>query len=440
MKVKLLLVVIVFFVILICNNAKAYNLNDAVITVLQNNEEIQGAKKKLETEILKKPKVATEFLPNIALELNQTFHDNRNFNDSSKPIKYHQGSLILRIEQEIYSGGSTIAKIAAVDAEINVAYQEYTKMLNGVVYKTIQAYQNVLTARESVKVQIQNTAMAEKNVKKAKVAVKLGADTKTSLYLAEASFSEVKSRLEDYKVQQVQAEAYFKYYVGEEAPEKMEGINLKKYKEVPTLKDFKALVSQKNPDIIEVKNRLKASKQGINIATSELMPKVSLFGQILKQDGPIYKGVGRGLSQIRNDGDTYGIRMTIPVFSRGLGYINISEARKEEKMFEHNLRNTVYAIQAETTSTWNNYISSDNIYNLLRKAEENYYKTYLSIQTEFDVGAKTISEVIKRQQDYNHSTIVRLQKEQESKLALFKIYKLIGNLPQVIKNSASVVK
>ena len=440
MKVKLLLIVIVFFVILICNNAKAYNLNDAVITVLQNNEEIQGAKKKLETEILKKPKVATEFLPNIALELNQTFHDNRNFNDSSKPIKYHQGSLILRIEQEIYSGGSTIAKIAAADAEINVAYQEYTKMLNEVVYKTIQAYQNVLTAKESVKVQIQNTAMAEKNVKKAKVAVKLGADTKTSLYLAEASFSEVKSRLEDYKVQQVQAEAYFKYYVGEEAPEKMEGINLKKYKEVPTLKDFKALVSQKNPDIIEAKNRLKASKQGINIATSELMPKVSLFGQILRQDGPVYKEVGRGLSQIRNDGDTYGIRMTIPVFSRGLGYINISEARKKEKMFEHNLRNTVYAIQAETTSTWNNYISSDNIYNLLRKAEENYYKTYLSIQTEFDVGAKTISEVIKRQQDYNHSTIVRLQKEQESKLALFKIYKLIGSLPQVIKNSASVVK
>ena len=437
MKVKLLLIMIVFFVILICNNAKAYNLNDAVITVLQNNEEIQGAKKKLETEILKKPKVATEFLPNIALELNQTFHDNRNFNDSSKPIKYHQGSLILRIEQGIYSGGSTIAKIAAA-AEINVAYQEYTKMLNEVVYKTIQAYQNVLTARESVKVQIQNTAMAEKNVKKAKVAVKLGADTKTSLYLAEASFSEVKSRLEDYKVQQVQAEAYFKYYVGEEAPEKMEGINLKKYKEVPTLKDFKALVSQKNPDIIEAKNRLKASKQGINIATSELMPKVSLFGQILRQDGTFrYRDTAL---QIRSDGDTYGIRMTIPVFSRGLGYINISEARKKEKMFEHNLRNTVYAIQAETTSTWNNYISSDNIYNLLRKAEENYYKTYLSIQTEFDVGAKTISEVIKRQQDYNHSTIVRLQKEQESKLALFKIYKLIGSLPQVIKNSASVVK
>ena len=443
MKSKLLLILAILFVGLLCNNVRAYNLNDAVVGTLQNNEKIKVAKKKLEITILEKPKAAAEFLPNISVELNQTFYQNRNFKNPMIPqqsmqkyTKRHQGSLIWHIEQEIYSGGSTIAKIAAADAEVNAAYQNYTKELNEVVYNTVQVYQGVLTTRECVRVQSQNVDMAAKNVEKAKISVQSGAETKTSLYLAKATLDEMKSMLEEYKVQQIDAEAALQFYVGEEVPEKMEPIDLKKY-EAPIFKDFKALVSQKNPEILAAKNMLKASKQGVNIAASGLMPKIGLFGQALRQDGPVYNDSGQ---QMRRDGNTYGIRMTVPIFNRGLNYINISEARKREKYAEHILKNTLNKAQTDITSTWQNYISSDSVYKSSRQAEENYYKTYLSMKAEFEVGAKTIFDVIQRQKDYNYHTITRLRKEQDNKLALFKIYRLIGNLPQIIKGDNPVIK
>lgn len=433
MKFKLFPILTLLFVSFICSNAKAYSLNDAVVAVLQNNEKIKAAKKKLEIEILKKPKVMTEFLPSVSAELNQTFHENRNFNDSSKPMKYHQGSLIWSVEQEIYSGGSTIAKMLAADAEINIAYQEYASTLNEVIYQIIQIYQNILTTRELFRTQAQNVEMTSKHVEKAAIAVKSGAETKTSLHYAKANFADMKSRLEDYKVQQKEAEAYFQAYVGEVAPEKMELIDLKKHK-VPTLEAFKVLVSQKNPDILKAKNTLKASRHGISIATAELMPKIALFGKAVRQDGPsFYKGDnmfnGR---QIRQDGNTYGVKMSIPVFSKGLGYINISEARKKEKLSAHNLKNALNTIQATITDTWEHYISSDSIYHLSCKAEENYHQTYLSMQAEFDVGARTIINVIEKQKEYNFHTLERLGKEQKRVMALFKIYQTIGNLHQVI--------
>ena len=444
MKPKLLFVLAIFFVGFLCNNVKAYSLNDAVVATLQNNEKIKAAKKELEIAILSKPKVVAEFLPNISVELNQTFHKNRNFpslqqQPTQKYIRYHQGSLIWYIEQEIYSGGSTIAKIAAADAEINAAYQTYNKKLNEVIYYTIQVYQSVLTSRECVKVQTQNVDIAAKHVEKAKIKVNTGEETKTSLYLAKAAVAEMKSMLEEYKTQQIEVEAYFQFYIGEEVPEKIETIDLKKYK-VPIFKDFKALVSQKNPEILTARSTLKASKQGINIAASGLMPKISLFGQILRQDGPTHLGDNLLNSQIRKDGDTYGIKMIVPIFNRGLNYISISEARKKEKYAEHALKDTLNKVQADTTSTWQRYISSGSVYDSSRQAEENHYKTYLSMKAEFEVGAKTIFDVIQRQKEYNSNTIVRLKKEHENRLALFKIYQLIGNLPQTIKSDDPVIK
>ena len=42
-------------------------------------------------------------------------------------------------------------------------------------------------------------------------------------------------------------------------------------------------------------------------------------------------------------------------------------------------------------------------------------------------------EVINRQNDYNISTLQRLQKEMLHKLSSFEIYKLVGNLPKIIE-------
>ncbi|WP_236870417.1 TolC family protein [Candidatus Bandiella numerosa] len=417
------------------NYVGAYSLKDAVNSTLLNNEQLQMSKKKLEIAILEKPKAATEFLPSIGATLNKTFYNPSNTKDYNGQSSFNKELFGLNIQQDIFTGGSTIAKIAQADAKINAAYQEYNKALNEILLNTIKSYQNVLTSRELVKVQQTNVNMAQKSLEKAEITVKTGAETKTSLFLAKANLASMKSNLEDYLVGRTQAESSFQYYVGEEAPKIMEQIDVKKYAKIKSFDEFKVLVNTQNSDLIRVKNELKAAKQGVNLAASELLPNVNLFANSSRpkySDNNPFKG-----SDLK--GNTYGVGVNVPLLYRGgVQYLNISEAKKKSKSAEFSARDVINKIQSQAISVWNQYISSENIYTSSRVAEDNFYQTYLSTQSEFDVGAKTLIDVINRQRDYNNNVIQRLSKEKDYKISLFETYNLVGSLPKIMQSSEEV--
>ena len=416
--------------------AQAYSLNDAINSALINNDKIQAAKKKLEIAILAKPKAMTDFLPNVSAVFNKTFSNPDNLKDQKGnpiPSSFNNSSFTFAIEQDIFTGGSTIAKLAAADAEINAAYQEYNKALNDTILNSIQSYQDVLTQRELVRVQKENVNMAQKSVEKATITVKTGAETKTSLFMAKANLAAMKSSLEDYLVQKNQAESSFQYLIGEEAPKELDMIDIKKYPKIDNFDKLKIMVNVQNPDLLVAKNKLKSSKQGINIQASELLPKVSLFAN--RSTNKYSDNFPTNLNQTAN-GNTYGIKVAIPLlYKGGVQYLNISEAKKSSKFYEYSLKDITSNIQAQMSNIWKTYISSENIYKSSLSSEDSYYQTYLSTQSEFDVGAKTLMDVINRQRDYNSAIIARLQKENQHKLSLFKVYNLIGNLPKVISES-----
>ena len=443
---KIIILIIIFSVNI--NFTKAYNLNDAINSTLINNDQIQVAKKTLEITILAKPKAMTEFLPDVNAQLNKTFTnpDSLTIKDPKNPSgpsttipgSFNKSSFTFGIEQDIFTGGSTIAKLAAADAEINAAYQAYNKSLNEIILNAITSYQNVLTIRELVRVQKENVDMAQKSVEKATITVKTGAETKTSLFMAKASLAAMKSNLEDYLVQQNQAESSYLYLIGEEAPKKMDMIDVKKYPKIDSFDKLKIMVNAQNPDLLAIKNKLKASKQLINIQASGLLPRVSLFANRSNN-----KYSDSTPDQYKNgfNGNTYGIKMSIPLlYKGGVQYLNISEAKKKSKQTEYSLKDTINNVNFKISDVWKTYISSENIYKSYLSSEDNYYKTYLSTQSEFDVGAKTLMDVINRQKDYNTAIINRLQKEKDYKLSSFKIYNLIGNLPQVISQNSLLKK
>jgi outer membrane protein len=416
--------------------AGAYSLKDAVNSALLNNEGLQIEKKKLEIAILEKPKAATEFLPNINVGLNKSFYNpDTPINGQSS---FNKESFELSIQQDIFTGGSTIARIAAADAKINSAYQAYNKTLNETILKTIQYYQGVLMYRELIKVQQTNVDMAQKSVEKATITVKTGAETKTSLFSAKANLASMKSDLEEYSVGKIQTESNFQYLVGEEAPKIMEQIDITAYTKIKDFDEFTTLVNTQNPDLIKAKSDFKASKQGINIAAAALLPHVNLFANASR---PKYSDNTPGSMKTGFEGNTYGIGVNIPLlYKGGIQYLEISEAKKRSKATEFSVRDVVCKIRSDAVSTWNKYISSDSIYESARVSEDNYYQTYTSAQAEFDVGARTIMSVIEVQKKYNASTLDRLQKEAKYKVSLFEIYNLIGNLPKVIQNSEVLKK
>ena len=402
---------------------QAHNLDDTLHYTILNNNQLQIAKKKLEITILEKPKVITEFFPNIYSELSKQSVNSNNQN-------FLKESLSFIMQQDIFTGGSTIAKLATVDASINSSYQMYNKVLNKVILETIQNYQLILTLRKLVLVQKINVDIASQSVEKAMVRVKTGAETKTSLFIAKTSLANTKSDLESFLIQDTNLAISFKYFVGINPPNNLKQINMRKYQKIRGLDTLELLTKNQNPDLIKVKNDLKASKGSVSIAASLLLPKVSLFINSSKT-----RSFSERLSLYEKDhkGSTYGIRIQIPVlYKGGIQYLHISEAKKKCILHEVAFNFMKDNVEKEMNKLWIQYIANKNIYKLARLSEYNCYQTYVNAQTEFHYGAKTLLEVINKQSDYNLSIIKRLQKEKDYKISLFEAYNIAGYLPKMI--------
>ncbi|MFQ3307206.1 MAG: outer membrane protein, partial [Candidatus Midichloriaceae bacterium] len=164
----------------------AYDINDAVKLALQNSEGLKAQRKKLEITMLSKPKAITGFLPSISANLSHNRYEDKA--DSLQKTNNYNG-LVINIEQEIFAGGGSIAKIAASNASINSAYQEYLESFNDLMLKAVKSYQNVVTSRKIVNVQKENVKMSKKNVEKSRIAVKAGAERKSALLVAKAELS-----------------------------------------------------------------------------------------------------------------------------------------------------------------------------------------------------------------------------------------------------------
>ena len=428
-KKHLKIIILLIPFVLCISNVKAYDIKDAINIMISKNNQLNIAKRKLEIAFIQKPKVITEFLPNVLIEINKTFYNSQN---STKLSSYDKELLIIALEQEILSGGSTIAKIIASEISLSSVYQEYNKALNNLILKVIELYQKVLCTREMVKIQGKSVDIARKNIEKSKLQVRIGGETKDSIFRAKSELATLESNLESFILQQRQAELYFRYYVGQDAPKLMNSINIRKYSMVATMTILKKLVNSQNSDLIIYHNNLNYSKQSINMATSALLPKISIFVNKLSSH---YHNSIDSVKEILNFRN-YGIKMQIPLFYKGgVQYLSILEAKKISSKQEAVLKDIISRVQTETHDLWYHHMSEKNMFKIANIAEDNARSSYLSVQDEFIAGAKLITDIIKRQYDYNNCIIARLKQESHYILSLFKIYNLSSTLSGIMNKT-----
>ena len=415
-------------------NAFAFNLQDAVNAAIENNQQLAAAKKNLEKEVLATSEAATEFLPNINLDFKRDKNSLTNSDDINSPandhLGYYKNNLKLNVEQVLFSGFGTVNKLAASNAQVKQAYENYFHTLNEIIFNVISSYQQVISYRNIVKINDENIQMATKSLNSTNKAVKNGADTVSTLYLAEAELSRVKSEKDSFTIRLVEAEQNFKYLAGIDIPAAITPIDLDFYKSFDNFNDFITLVYQ---NIHNIKSKYHASKTKENIVKaniSNLSPRVSAYFSSSKLSG-FDSAKARSLGEY--DNNTVGLNVTVPIFYRGgAHYVAISKAKKDHQASKFDYEDTQARVDAEAQSSWKKYISAGSMLKQSKESEEKYYKSYESFSAEHKLGSQTIVNVINAQRDFNIAAIKRIQNEMEYKTNLFNLYKLIGSLPELM--------
>ena len=411
---------------------RAHNVQKTINYVFQNNEKVQLVKKNLELAILEKYKLITELLPDINSETTTNWYKiyklylHEPIINNFDRITVRQHSMSFTIEQEIFSGGSTILKFIVLNNDINIIYQEYNKLLNDIIFKCLQYYQNIISIRKLLKIQKENILIGRKIFHKI-INIENSNNNDYSIILIKTNMNSVQNNFKILIKQHEEINEIFKYYTGNELPRVIQRINKSFFNDIPSNRQkYKIKYYRNNIELNILKNNLKNNKSINNINICYIFPKVTIFSNQNFNNKRINNFIQEKKRLLYSN---WGIKIFFPIFSKGgAQYINIKENRIKNVQSKYTIKEVTKIIKSKINSFWEIYMDKKNLYIKSIKIENIYYKIYLKSKLEFFIGEKSLISTLNKKKDYNDSCILKIKKENSYFLSVAQLYNFTGEL------------
>jgi outer membrane protein len=420
-------VLVLVSVILGASPALGVNLNEALVSAYQNNEDLKKARDTFLNEIEQFPQALAAFLPDIGASVSKS---NTKSKAQSRLVPNATASengtvqQVVSLNQSLFNGGADVANLRAAQSSFRVSRAAYYNSEQSALFGAIQAYVSFYSAEQKYKISDASVILNKKQLDAAEEKLRLGEATQTDVASAMANYSAAEAtKLNSYTEYQ-KAKAEFTRIFGIEPenlvlPEVPQGIP-------DNLDKFIAKTKAANPAMEAARNNLTAAKSVSYAAKANLLPKVGLTfsaGKNLYEKQNLTQPTLNGLSV------TSAITVNMPIYSKGgSDYIQIRKTAR-------NARLAVIGLEAQEKQLISNAIAAFEGYNAGKVATDASIKAVEAAQIAYDgivqeeaVGSKTILEVLDSEVTLLKYRMQRVDTEANYILAAYQIKSLEGNL------------
>lgn len=374
--------------------AKAQN-----VTVRKNKVSVQSAAIDLAD-------ARAEKLPTVSFSTNQQY-SNRPFQSKSQKVigeqvvttsskNSYSGNYAVNASMPLYDGGkikntvklkeinSQIAELTVEQSELNIE-EQITKM-----------YVQILYARETIKQDEEQIALAETQLKRAQALFKSGLLNKADVSQLESQLATDKyqkvadqTTLDDYKLQLKQ----LLELDGDEAfdiPEQnLDGDVLAP---LPNKSDVYATALTLRPEIRAQQLAMGKSDIDVKIAKASMLPTVNLSAGVSTNNTT---GNGNMFTQLKDSWNNgIGVTVSVPIFDHGKTKNAIAKAKLEKETSYLELLDNQKTLWKTIESYWLNANSAQQRY-VAAKEKVKYAKTSYELTSEqFRLGLKNILELV----------------------------------------------
>lgn len=418
--------------ILLSNSAMSMDLNTALEAAYQNNDKLKAARQKFLAEIEAFPQALSKFLPDISANIKST-NSKQKTKGAYEPrnnVSTEVGPDLERsvtISQNIFSGGQSVQGLKSAQAGFYVQRSELYKSEGESLNAAIDAYLSVSEATEKYKIAIDSLEFHTKNLNMSKERLKVGESTVTDVALANSNVANAKATKSKQYADLISAKDKFKTVTGIDADSNMPFPSAPK--DIPkSLDELNKYVMLANNEIIASKNELKKRNYDKKSALGSLSPTADISLQAGKTNlsperSPRVSSRQNSLSYSTT------VSVNIPIYSKGgSAYSSIRGSKKAERMAVHNLDHVEKSIKSRALSLWENYIAAKEMIEFRRKHVE-YQKLALDgIKQEYEVGAKTMIDVLKSQEDFNKAKIEEVDSKKQYIQVTYAIKEIMGEM------------
>jgi outer membrane protein len=407
------------------NSANAVNLHEALVSTYATNEDLKSKRIEFIDSLEQFSQALAGFLPDISarLELNDLKNKRIGRNDiTSAPTKSKSLQRNLIVRQNIFNGGSSMANLKAAQEGYKAAKSKFYDEEQKILYAAVTAYLNYDEAKSIYDISDASVNFYAKSLESVDAKFKIGEATKTDLAISESQLSKAKfERSQNYSNLESNR-AKFRQTIGTD-PEAIEKIALPQLPD--DIEKFSAKATQNNWALNSAKYSLSAAKAGLNAAAGNLLPtltaQVAASRTYYDPEGPTngFNGLNYTTSLVLN----------IPIFSNGgAEYSRIRHARNESRKAALSIDQAIKTVQTNVVYLWEAFQSLQSgvrSADLAVQAQETALKgaTY-----EFNVGLKTIVDVLNVEKTLTDLKINQVQINKQRLLQAYQIKLMIGEL------------
>ena len=419
------LLILISLTIFISSNAIAVTLYDALNQTYQNNIQLNAERQNIKASEEDINISKANFKPTITLSGSQSIENTNKLTNQSggdaSSSDVNPLTASIELEQKILDYGRNLTLEKNITA-LDLAKAKLIKKEQEVLHSAIDAYSNLILAREKLNINRKNLNLLRRQVENDKIRLDRGRITITDLAQSESSFAGAQAQFTQAKSDLLIAKLTYENIIGKISDPNQLQKKTKSIVKIPnSLNEAINLSKQNNPDIKIAKFDLEQSKKDVEISKSDLKPTASLS---------LEKSYANDLSSTFDQRDKDILKATVswPFYTGGKTQSTINKKSNLTTRKRLLLDDAVRSNETNVASAWSSLESSRGFLNSVKVQVRAAQIANDGITAEYERGSRTTLDVIQSNSLLLSAQISLATSEKNYLMAQYNLLKSVGLL------------
>jgi outer membrane protein len=422
MKKILVLISLSFFYF---SNAFSVTLYDALNQTYKNNVQLNAERENIKASEEDVNISKADYKPSLTLSGSKSIEDtNKLTNQSGGDATISDVdpfTTSIKLEQTILDFGRDITLQKNITA-LDLAKAKLVKKEQDILHKAIDAFTNLILARETLDINSKNLNLLIRQVENDKIRRDRGQITNTDLAQSESSLAGAQAQFAKAKSDLLISKLNYENIIGKISDPNQLKKNSNAIVSIPnTLSEAINLSKQNNPDILIAKLDLEKSEKDLAISESDLKPSASLS---------LERSYSDDLTSTidEREKDTLKATLSWPFYSGGKKRSTINKNSNLTTRKRLLLDDAVRTNETNVASAWSSLQSSESFLNSVKVQVGASQIAYEGVTAEYERGSRTTLDVIQSNALLLSAQISLADSEKNYLMAQYNLLKAVGLL------------
>ncbi len=422
MKKILVLISLSFFYF---SNAFSVTLYDALNQTYKNNIQLNAERENIKASEEDVNISKADYKPSLTLSGSKSVEDtNKLTNQSGGDATISDVdpfTTSIKLEQTILDFGRDITLQKNITA-LDLAKAKLVKKEQDILHKAIDAFTNLILARETLNINSKNLNLLIRQVENDKIRRDRGQITNTDLAQSESSLAGAQAQFAKAKSDLLISKLNYENIIGKISDPNQLKKNSNAIVSIPnTLSEAINLSKQNNPDILIAKLDLEKSEKDLAISESDLKPSASLS---------LERSYSDDLTSTidEREKDTLKATLSWPFYSGGKKRSTINKNSNLTTRKRLLLDDAVRTNETNVASAWSSLQSSESFLNSVKVQVGASQIAYEGVTAEYERGSRTTLDVIQSNALLLSAQISLADSEKNYLMAQYNLLKAVGLL------------